>query len=122
MSPINFDKLLADCPEYADIWAALRTWFERNSRKQYVELAVLLRAFPNIDRLKLVFALQAMIDNGMLATAYRVRSSEGDLLESEFDEPDQIPPILPARDCSHMVPTAEGDIVSGYRWGAKDGA
>ncbi len=117
MSPINFDILQAEYPEYATVWSVLREWFKRNSRKQYVELSVLLRAFPKIDRLAFIFALQAMIDKGMLAAAYRVRSPEGDLLESEFDEPDQIPPQLPARDYSHMVSTEEGDVVSGYRWG-----
>jgi hypothetical protein len=116
MLPINFDILQSEHPEYALVWPALRHWFDRNWRKRYVELSVLLRALPETDRLKLVLAIQAMVDHGMLVVAFRFRAPSGDLLEAEFDEPDKFPETLPDRDFSHYIPTDSGDIVSGYRW------
>jgi hypothetical protein len=116
MSPINFDILQSEYPEFEAVWPMLRTWFDKNWRKRYVELSVLLRALPQLDRLDLVLAIQAMIDRGMLATAYKVKSPGGDLLEGEFDQPDKVPPRLPDRDYSRYINTDEADIVSGYRW------
>ena len=116
MSPINFDTLQSEHPEFAAVWSALRRWFDSNWRNRYVELSVLLRALPEVDRLDLVLAIQTMIDQGMLATAYKVRSPSGDLLEGEFDLPDEVPDRLPERDYSRYVDTDEADIVSGYRW------
>lgn len=120
MSPIDFDTLLADYPEYAAEWRALRGWFHSNWRKRYVELPVLLRALPESNRRDLVFALDAMVESGMLATAYRIRSPGGDLLEGEYDEPDQIPEELWERDYSRKVSRGEGDLVSGLRWMSSD--
>ena len=116
MSPIDFDFLQAEHPEFADIWPELRRWFSRNWRKQYVELSVLLRALPHLDRRDLILAIQTMIERGMLSMAYRVKAPGGYLLEGEYEEPDQIPKELPDRDYSGSIRTAEGDIVSGYRW------
>ena len=87
MLPINFDTLQSEYPEFAAVWPALRGWFDKNWRKRYVELSVLLRALPKTDRLKLVLAIQAMVDQDMLVIAFRFRSPSGDLLEAEFDEP-----------------------------------
>jgi hypothetical protein len=116
MSPINFEFLRAEHPEFGEVWSTLNNWFDKNSRKRYVELSVLLRPFPKSMRLDAILAIQTMIDHEMLATAYRFRSPGGDLLEAEFDEPDKFPEKLPARDFSHYIPTDSGDIVSGYRW------
>jgi len=114
--------LQTDHPEYAAEWRALAGWFANNWRKQYVELSLLLRALKEIDRLKLVLAIDAMVDSGMLTMSYRIRSPEGDLLEGDFDEPDQIPEKLWSRDSSHLIPRNEGDLVSGFRWGSADAA
>lgn len=123
MSPINFDVLQDSYPDLADVWDALRSWFARHGRWQYVDLPLLLRGMPpHIDRVRLIVGLQGMIDQGMLATAYRVKAPNGELLEGDFDEPDQIPPELPSRDYSELIRTADGDIVSGYRWGPSDAA
>jgi hypothetical protein len=122
MSPINFDILRAEYPEYEAEWNALQEWFNRNWRKRYVELSVLLRTLSKFDRIRVILALQEMIDRGMLAATYRVKSPEGDLLEGDFDDPDQIPDELWARDSSHKISTAEGDLVSGYRWEPTDAA
>lgn len=116
MSPINFDILRAEHPEYGDVWPKLQKWFENNWRKKYVELSVLLRAIPNVKKLDLIMAIHAMIQHGMLITAYKFRAPDGDLLEGEFEEPDQLPTELPSRDYSHFIPTDSGDFVSGYRW------
>lgn len=122
MLPINFDILRAEYPEYAAEWKSLREWFTRNWRKRYVELSVLARALPELDRLALVQAIQAMVDNSMLAVAFRVKAPGGYLLEGEFEGLDQIPPELPDRDYSGHVDTAEADVVSGYRWETTDAA
>lgn len=116
MSPINFATLRDDYPEYGAVWPQLKTWFEKNRRKQYVELSVLLRALRDVQKMDVIMALHAMIHEGMLTTAYKFRAPDGDLLEGEFEEPDQIPKELPSRDYSHFVPTDSGDIVSGYKW------
>ena len=116
MSPINFDLLRAEYPEFGEVWSALQGWFERNRRKRYVELSALLRALPDVDKVQAVLAFQKMLERGMLATAYKVKSPSGDLLEGEYDWPDDVPDRLPARDHSHYVDTDEADIVSGYRW------
>src|SRR5262245_9772468 len=116
MSQINFDTLQTDHPDYAAAWAALRSWFAQNWRKQYVELSVILRALPQVNRRDLVLAIDAMVEAGMLAMAYRVKAPGGYLLEGEYEEPDKIPEELPDRDYSGMVRTAESDIVNGYRW------
>src|SRR5262245_56733402 len=121
MSPIDFDTLLADYPAYAAEWRALREWFSRNWRKRYVELPVLLRALPDVNRRDLVLAIEAMIESGMLATAYRIRV-DGDLLEGEYEEPDQIPEEIWSRDYSRKIPRSEGDLVSGFRWEPSDAA
>ena len=116
MSPINFDILRAEYPEYGEIWPRLQRWFKKNWRKKYVELSVLLRAIPDVNKMDLIMAIHAMIEDGMLATAYKFRAPDGDLLDGEFEEPDQVPKELPSRDYSHWVPTDSGDIVSGYKW------
>jgi hypothetical protein len=116
MSPINFDILQADYPEYAAVWAALREWFDRNWRKQYVELTVLVRALKDVEPTDLLAALHIMIRQGMLAVAYRVKAPGGYLLEEEFDEPDQIPDEVWDRDSSRKIPADETELVSGYRW------
>lgn len=122
MSPIDFDILQTDYPEYASAWTALREWFQENWRKQYVELAVLLRALRGMGRADLVSAINAMVDRGMLEMAYRVRSPYGDLLEGEYAEPDEIPEELWDRDFSHKIPRSEGELVSGFRWESSDAA
>jgi|GEM_PF-1809207 len=122
MSPINFDLLQAEYPEYAASWAALREWFSRNWRKRYVELSVLLRSLRKLDKVEMILAIHTMVEMGMLKIAYRVKSPSGDLLEGDFDRPDVIPPELPNRDSSELVKTDESDIVSGYRWELADAA
>jgi hypothetical protein len=122
MSPINFDALQVKYPDYAPVWEALRRWFATNSPKRYVELAVLLRALSQVEAPDLVLALDAMIESGMLKTAYRVKAPGGYLLEGEYEEPDQIPAKLPDRDYSHFIRRGEGDLVSGYRWEPTDAA
>jgi hypothetical protein len=116
MLPIDFDRLQSDLPEYEAVWAALRVWFSKNWRKKYVELAVLQRAFPGVDKVDLVLAISEMISRRMLASAYRVKAPGGYLLEGDFDEPDKIPKELPDRDSSGNVQTDEADIVTGYKW------
>src|SRR5262245_12520805 len=115
MSPINFGLLLADYPEHATIWAALRGWFDRNWRKQYVELTVLARALKgSVEPTAMVAAIRIMIARGMLAVAWRVKAPGGYLLEGDFDEPDQIPDEMWDRDSSRKLPIDEGELVSGY--------
>ena len=80
MSPIDFERLLADYPEYAAEWQALQQWFAANRRKQYVELSVLLRALKSDDKVKMVLAINAMVESDMLAMSYRIKAG-GDLLE-----------------------------------------
>jgi hypothetical protein len=123
MSPINFDILQAEHPEYAAVWAALRAWFDRNWRKQYVELTVLVRALKgDVEPAVVLSALRLMIARGMLAVAWRVKAPGGYLLEEEFEEPDQIPDELWDRDSSRKIPAEETELVSGYRWGPTDAA
>ena len=122
MLPINFDILQADYPEYAPMWVALRRWFDANWRKRYIELSVLVRALPEVESIDLLLAIRKMIDRGMIATAYRVKAPGGSLLEGDFEEPDKIPRKLWDRDHSRRVSTAEGDLVSGYRWEVVDAA
>lgn len=126
MSPIDFDTLQADYPEYATAWAALREWFASNWRKQYVELSVLLRAIkrlsPSISDLDVILAIQTMVEHRMLALAYRVKAPSGELLEGDFERPDKVPAELPDRDHSGYVKSEEADIVSGYRWEPADAA
>ena len=122
MSPINFDHLLTEYPEYADCWTALRDWFDSNSRKRYVELSVLVRSLRNLDKIKLILAINTMVEEDMLKMAYRVKAPDGDLLEKDFDRPDIIPKELPDRSFSGRVRTEEADIVSGYRWEPADAA
>ncbi len=121
MSPSNFDILRAEYPEYAAEWEALRWWFDRNRQKLYVELKVLTNALKGrVGPASVINAVRIMISRGMLAVAYRVRSPAGDLLEGEFDEPSNIPDELWDRDCSRKIPTDDGELVSGYRWGSSD--
>jgi hypothetical protein len=121
MSPINFETLQAEYPQHAPAWGALRGWFVQNSRKRYVELAVLLRALKGrVEPTDLITALRIMIERGMLAVAYRVRAPGGYLLEGDFEEPDQIPDELWDRDSSRKIPADETELVSGYRWGPAD--
>lgn len=120
MAPINFGILLADYPEYANEWKALKGWFDRNPGVQYVELSVLLRALPAADQYRLVLAIQTMVERGMLELSYRVKAPGGYLLEGEFSEPDEIPARLPDRDFRRYIQTAESDIVSWYRWASAD--
>jgi hypothetical protein len=123
MSPINFDILQADYPEHAATWAALRAWFVRNSKKQYIELSVLLRALkPKVDALAVIAALRVMIDLGMVAVAYRIKAPGGYLLEEEHDEPDKFADEVWDRDGSRTIPLEQGELVSGYRWGPTDAA
>ena len=122
MSPINFGILRADHPEFVDVWPKLQSWFDKNCRKRYVELSVLLRALSGVDRLRAVLAIQKMIESGMLAVAYKAKTPDGDLLEGEYDWPDEVPDRLPSRDYSHFIDTDETDIVSGYRWEEPVGA
>jgi len=114
--------LRAKYPEYEAEWKALEEWFGRNWRKRYVELSTLLRALSMIDRFGLVLAIQTMVDEDMLETAYRVKAPGGYLLEDDFPEPDKIPSELPDRDFSGYIKTADADIVSGYRWEPSDAA
>jgi hypothetical protein len=116
MSPINFDILQTDCPQFRSVWTALGNWFAVNWRKRYVEWTVLLRALQDIDRFELLLAIEAMIDHDMLSTAYKVKAPGGYLLEGEFDGLDEIPNELPDRDYSGRIRTAEGDVVTGLRW------
>lgn len=122
MSPINFDLLQAEYPDFADVWAALRGWFAKNAKKKYIELTVLLRALPQVDRLRLILGLQAMIDSGMLEVAYRVKAPGGYLLEGDYEEPTRIPAELWDIDGSGLIRKDESDIVSGYRWESTDAA
>ncbi|MGH7170714.1 MAG: hypothetical protein ACRELG_10585 [Gemmataceae bacterium] len=116
MSPINFERLRANYPEYGEVWDALENWFSRNWRKKYAELSLLLRAMPQVDRALLVLALSAMADEGMLSVAYRVKAPGGYLLEDSFDDPTMIPKKLPDRDMSGTIKREESDIVTGYKW------
>lgn len=122
MSPINFEILQAEYPEYAATWRALRDWFSHNWRKRYIELSVLLRALRHVDKMDVIMAIHTMVERGMLEIAYRVKAPGGYLLEHDFDRPDKVPPELPDRDFSGTVKTAESDIVSGYRWEPSDAA
>lgn len=122
MSPINFALLQAEYPELIAEWQALQRWFTKNWRKQYAELSLLLRDIKDADRLRLVLAIDLMVESGMLTISYRLRSPDGDLLEGDFDEPDQIPEELWSRDASHLIPRSESDIVSGFRWEFADAA
>jgi hypothetical protein len=122
MSQINFDRLQADLPEYGAVWSALRTWFASNWRRRYAELSVLLRAVKAVNPIEVVFALEHMVQRGMLRVAYRVKAPGGYLLEESFPEPDKIPEKLWDRDGSRQIPTAEGDIVSGFGWEPADAA
>lgn len=120
MSPINFDSLRAEHPEYADVWSALQRWFRNNSRKEFAELSVLLRALLGIDRMELVLALQHMVDSGMMEITYRLKAPDGHLLEGEYPEPDLVPAELMDRDYSGYVRREDGTVVSGYRWETAD--
>ena len=117
MSPIDFDRLQAEHPEFLATWQALRGWFASNWRKQYVELSVLKRALKKTTNpLELILAISKMAEHGMLEIAYRVKSPAGDLLEGEYPRPDLVPASLPDRDHSGWIDTSEADVVSGYRW------
>lgn len=118
MSPINFERLQTELPEYSATWAALRDWFAANWRKRYVELSRLHRALGPVNGTDLVLAIQHMVDRDMLRPAYRVKAPGGYLLEDDFPEPSAIPERLWDRDGSRQIRTSEGDIVSGFRWEA----
>lgn len=87
---IDFEVLRTNFPELAESWDDLQGWFCKNAHKKLVELETLARD-STISAASLISALNAMVESGMLAMLYRIRSPEVNLPEVEYDDPDKIP-------------------------------
>ena len=122
MSPINFDNLLSDYPDYGEVWVVLKRWFVQNRKKRFVETAILASSVSGVTPLDLVNALLLMQQSHMVHVSLRVKSPDGVLLDGDFDTIQDVPEELPDRFGSHKVRTGEGDVVTGVKWDTVHGA
>lgn len=119
MSQIDFDILLREKPEFRPVWLAVREWAESPMRSRYFDprevVAPLQR--EGVPPLKLLLALQELVDRGWLVQVYKALSpSQRIPVGDEYESPTDVPDHVRGR-FDEVVPVEPGNIIPLYRVG-----
>jgi hypothetical protein len=119
MSQINFDTLLLEKPELSPVWLALREWAESPKHSRYFdprEVVVPLQR-QGVPPLKLLLALQELVDRGWLVQVYRAWSpSQRIPIGEEYARPTDVPDHVRGR-FDELVLVEPGNIIPLFREG-----
>lgn len=119
MSQINFDTLLREKPEFRPVWLAVRAWAESPKHPQYFDprevVAPLQR--EGVPPLKLLLALQELVDRGWLVQVYKAWSpSQRISIGEEYERPTDVPDHVRGR-FDEVVPVEPGNVIPLFREG-----
>lgn len=110
MSPINFEALAKQHPEYKRALRKLDSWITKHAGVRVINPRVLAKEISGVSAGELAAALTLLERAGHLRRAYKVLTPSGVLADGEFRDPTEIPDRLPDR-FENYFDTTEADVL-----------
>jgi hypothetical protein len=114
MSPINFEALAKQHPEYKRALLKLASWMTAHADVGVIDPKSLSRELWVVDKAKLAAALMLLVRAGHLRRVYKVVTPSGVLAAGEFDDPTKIPEKIPDR-FENYFDTSEAEVVPVFK-------